>query len=173
MAVLASGTLVGISYNDVSLHNEVHSVDPNTGVTTLLSSFDFSSGGWYASLIPDVEAGVFYAESGDAVLYKFDGSTGAILETAALDTLMQAMAVLSSDSIVISDCDTGVPNKPLSDGSLMSEELESCLALPPALARRCAIARTRSWFEAGLITRAERRDIHTCLGWARPGRLGG
>ena len=106
LTYLGPGDLIGIDYNPQTMQNEVRIVNPATGATTLLNSLVFSSGGWYGDTFTiDAASNVFYAESGDGVLYTFDLTTGAILATKQLDTTMYVLGE--------------VPNAPVPEPSLL------------------------------------------------------
>ena len=86
-----AGNLVGIAYNSATARNEFRSIDPVTGVTTLLNSFTFSSGGFLsATFTCDPATGKAYTISGGS-LYSFSLSSGAVLSVAALNASMQTM----------------------------------------------------------------------------------
>lgn len=96
LAYWKAGELIGIAYDPQSMQNEVRILDPNTGATTLLNSFTFSSGGWIdTTFTVDQADKAFYAESGDGVLYTFNLTSGSILSTTQLDTTMQSLGVIS------------------------------------------------------------------------------
>jgi len=95
-----AGELIGIDYNGSTMQNEVRILDPATGTTTLLNTFTFSSGGWIdTTFTVDSSGNIFYAESGDGILYTFDLATGTILRTRSLDTTMQALGVVASTPV--------------------------------------------------------------------------
>ncbi len=80
-----------ITYNEATMHNEFLSLDPATGVTTVLNTFDFSTGFWLGDLVPIAGLGTAYAFSEDNKLYTFDYASGAILSAVPLD-IAQNMA---------------------------------------------------------------------------------
>jgi outer membrane protein assembly factor BamB len=103
MDIGLAGNLIGISYNPVSMENEVRVLNPSTGKTTLLNTANVSSGGYFAgTLVVAPALNRFYVQSGDATLYTFDLTTGQILNSKLADTQMQELAywpVTSSASI--------------------------------------------------------------------------
>jgi len=89
-----SGKLIGISYNPGLMQNQIRTLDPASGITRLLNTFTFSSGGWYPGTFTlDPDSDRFYVQAGDGTLYTFDLKTGQILTTQMADTLMQTLAV--------------------------------------------------------------------------------
>jgi hypothetical protein len=70
------GSLVGILYNVTTSKNEFHSIDPISGTTSLLNSFNFDSFGWRGKLV--LEGDSVYAISSIGSLYRFDFTTGVI-----------------------------------------------------------------------------------------------
>jgi hypothetical protein len=84
--------LVGIGYNQSTGHDEFRSIDSSAGTTTLLNSFDFSSGSWNpGTLLSDPSAGTAYAVSGDNNIYTFSLFSGVILATRTLPATIQAI----------------------------------------------------------------------------------
>ena len=90
----SSGQFVGIDYNGSTLHNKLRSINPVTGTTTWLNSFDFSSGGWYPDTFrSDPSAGIVYAISADNTLYAFNASSGIIGSMVNLNTLTPIVTI--------------------------------------------------------------------------------
>lgn len=78
------GQLVGISYNPDTNENEFRTVNPESGVTSVLNTFQFASGGYYG-LFSDPARNVAYAPSGQNELYRFDLTTGQILGVTSIE----------------------------------------------------------------------------------------
>jgi len=101
MDIGISGNLIGISYDSVSMENEIRVLNPSTGNTTLLNSFTFSSGGFFPgtfAVAPSLNR--FYVQSGDATVYTFDLTTGQILHTRLADTSMQALSYWKAGELI-------------------------------------------------------------------------
>jgi len=94
LAARADGLLIGIARNLVTLDYEIRSMNPVTGATVLLNTFNFSSNGWNLSTFTlDRPNNRIFAQSApDGTVYTFDAMTGSILATAKGDTLLEAMA---------------------------------------------------------------------------------
>ena len=70
---------VGVGYNSTTNKNEIVSINPSTGATSVLNSFTFDSGGYFG-IVPG-QQGNFYALSSALTLYDFNATTGQILST--------------------------------------------------------------------------------------------
>jgi len=67
----SQAALVGIRYN--GQQNEIRTINPDTGQSTLLQQFVFDSGSWISStLTVDIVSKRLYAISGNNSLYRFD-----------------------------------------------------------------------------------------------------
>ena len=93
--------MVGITYNEATMHNEVRGIDVTSGATLLLQSFDFNTGAWQPPIVADPSGDRFYAQSSDGMLYTFDALTGQTLSTAPLDTYMQSFVAMTSGIVGI------------------------------------------------------------------------
>ena len=64
VASAAGQTLIGIDYVSATSQDEIRTVNPNTGETTLLNSFKFDSGYWVSgTVVANRAAGKLYVES--------------------------------------------------------------------------------------------------------------
>lgn len=89
---ISMANLIGLAYNSSTAQNEIRSVDPQSGSTTLLNSFTFSSGSSRAAtFISDPLFGRAYVVSGDDKLYSFSLSSGALLAMPQIDTSFTAI----------------------------------------------------------------------------------
>jgi DNA-binding beta-propeller fold protein YncE len=78
----AAAQIVGINYNNTSLHNQYLCINPTSGNVTVLSTFDFDSGYYFGnSFTTDVTLGRAYAVSSVGTLYTFDLATGVIQQS--------------------------------------------------------------------------------------------
>jgi hypothetical protein len=89
----SNGLLVGIRYNFSTNQNEIRTVNPSTGETSLLNSFVFDTGGWYSDTFSvDKTANRIYAMSSSSKLYQFTLDTGAAVPpTVSIDTNLQTL----------------------------------------------------------------------------------
>ncbi len=98
-------TMAGILYNSTSGMNELISYDVSTGAPTLLKSFKFDSGSWFANMFCiNTEQNRAYAVSSAKTLYQFDLNTGSISTQPlglAQNMSLQAMAVKNNNSIIM------------------------------------------------------------------------
>ena len=85
------GNLVGIGYN--GQQNEIRTINPDTGQSTLLKQFVFDSGSWVPNTFTvDIVSKRLYAISGNNSLYRFDLTSGNLIQPIiSLDTNMQAI----------------------------------------------------------------------------------
>jgi hypothetical protein len=91
VTIVRAGPLVGIGAD--AGHNQFLSIDAESGAATVLNTFDFSSGGWRSTTFTvDPAAGMAYALSDDALLYRFDLVTGAIIGVPTATADLQAVA---------------------------------------------------------------------------------
>ena len=94
VASAAGQTLIGIDYVSATGQDEIRTVNPNTGETTLLNSFKFDSGYWVSgTVVANRAAGKLYVESSTPTLYTFGLLGGQILSTVPLDTSMDVLAL--------------------------------------------------------------------------------
>jgi hypothetical protein len=99
---LGSQIAIGISYNTETMQNEVRTIDPTTGASSLLNSLVFDNGGWTGHISVDVGSNSFYTISGGNRLYKFDLTTGAILATVSPDfPNLQAVEIITPSLFVV------------------------------------------------------------------------
>ncbi len=82
--------LIGMSYNSATSQNELYSIDPATGTTSLLNSFAFDTGAWIGELA--ITNSRIFTQSSGGTLYEFYLNSGAILSTHSLGTQMQTIA---------------------------------------------------------------------------------
>jgi WD40 repeat protein len=108
MDIGLGSNLIGISYDPVSMENEIRAVDPSTGHTTLLNTFAFSSGGFFPGTLASVPSlNRFYVQSGDGTVYTFDLTTGQILNARLADTTMQALSYWKAGELIGIDYNPG------------------------------------------------------------------
>jgi PKD repeat protein len=98
-AIESQAALVGIRYN--GQQNEIRSINPDTGQSTLLKQFVFDSGSWISStLTVDIVSKRLYVISSNNSLYRFDFTSGNFLPIISVDTKMQAVTSRSDGSLV-------------------------------------------------------------------------
>src|SRR5690349_18902929 len=98
LSPLSATMIIGVDFN-VGIHqNEIRTLDPASGLTTLLNTISF--GGFNsATFALDVANGRFYEQAGDGNLYRFDLATGNLISITPADTTMGALAVRSDGSL--------------------------------------------------------------------------
>ena len=74
------------------------------------------------------------------------------------------LAASPSATVVIGECDAGVPNPELPSGCAISDLIEECGAQPNRHGRyfRCVSRLTDDLKDAGVITRPQKREILRC-----------
>lgn len=83
----ANGAIRAMGYDAVNDRNVILDVNPSTGQTTVLSSIVFGNGGWIStSFVSDLTGGFLYALGADALLYKFDLVSGALISSTPVAT---------------------------------------------------------------------------------------
>jgi hypothetical protein len=89
---LSLAQLIGISFNSSAAQNELRSIDPWTGSSSLLNAFSFGTNGWRAdTLVSDPSSGIICAISADNRLFRFDSVTGAFLGAPNTGSMIAAM----------------------------------------------------------------------------------
>lgn len=90
IALGVNGNLIGIQSNSSSGKWELHSIDPATGSSTMLSSFNLPSG--FSTLTSDPATNTVYVLSGN-MLYSFNLSNGSPITASTLTMSLQAFAI--------------------------------------------------------------------------------
>ena len=92
MAISATENFLGVKYNNVSEKNEVYSIDPSTGKSTLLVDFAFPSGYWQPSAsFLDSYNGNLYMKDSDGDLVQFNPLDNSVSFIDVLDTDFQTV----------------------------------------------------------------------------------
>ena len=91
-AISATENFLGVKYNSVSEKNEVYSIDPSTGESTLLVDFAFPSGYWQPSAsFLDSYNGNLYMKDSEGDLVQFNPLDNSISFIDVLDTDFQTV----------------------------------------------------------------------------------
>ena len=92
MAISATDNFLGVKYNNVSEKNEVYSIDPSTGQSTLLVDFAFPSGYWQPSAsFLDSYNGNLYMKDSDGDLVQFNPLDNSVTFIDVVDTDFQSV----------------------------------------------------------------------------------
>ena len=92
MTISATENFLGVKYNSVSEKNEVYSIDPSTGKSTLLVDFAFPSGYWQPSAsFLDSYNGNLYMKDSDGDLVQFNPLDNSVTFIDVVDTDFQSV----------------------------------------------------------------------------------
>ena len=92
MAISATDNFLGVKYNNVSEKNEVYSIDPSTGQSTLLVDFAFPSGYWQPSAsFLDSYNGNLYMKDSQGDLVQFNPLDNSVTFIDVVDTDFQSV----------------------------------------------------------------------------------
>ncbi|MDC0545495.1 hypothetical protein OAO62_01505 [Gammaproteobacteria bacterium] len=92
MTISATENFLGVKYNSVSEKNEVYSIDPSTGKSTLLVDFAFPSGYWQPSAsFLDSYNGNLYMKDSNGDLVQFNPLDNSVTFIDVVDTDFQSV----------------------------------------------------------------------------------
>jgi len=92
MTISATENFLGVKYNNVSEKNEVYSIDPSTGKSTLLVDFAFPSGYWQPSAsFLDSYNGNLYMKDSNGDLVQFNPLDNSVTFIDVVDTDFQSV----------------------------------------------------------------------------------
>lgn len=84
------GSLIGVTWNSTTEENEIRTVDPNTGTSSVVNTLTFDTGYWWPYTFGlYAPVGRCYATSSSNTLYVLDTTTGELLWTVPFDIEMQ------------------------------------------------------------------------------------
>ena len=79
VAIGKDNSLVAINYNNSTMQNEIHKINPDTGQKSVILSFEFDSVSWISgTFCVDSQNDLAYAVSSNDTLYQFNLTTGDI-----------------------------------------------------------------------------------------------
>jgi hypothetical protein len=95
------GKPISIVYNDATKKNEIRTVDPATGVSSLLTEVAFDDGFWrFGTFTVDTKAKRIYVMSSSNTLYVFDSTTGQPLPTQQVTLPLQALQATGDGGLI-------------------------------------------------------------------------